>query len=345
MPTVEPVAAEIVDEKLPVPVTVKFPDANVPVVDRFSLSKVIVPLESVILPSARVRLPTVEPVAVEIVDEKLPVPVTVKLPDANVPVVDRFSLPKLIAPLESVILPSANVRLPTVEPVAVEIVDEKLPVPVTVKLPDANVPVVDRFSLPKLIAPLESVILPSARVMVPNVEPVAAEIVDVKVPVVDTFKLLQVTPAALKSASVSVKFPELPPVAAVVATVNVSSLSSQPIKAFVKSPLSITIPQSLLLLPVVLLFNSIKLSRITVFVDVITSPVTSRPPVIYTLPSVSILKSAVSGSPFPECILKALASLVSIPTVQIFVLLTFKLKTTSPSDLSNVKPSDCKLPD
>jgi hypothetical protein len=36
----------------------------------------------------------------------------------------------------------------------------------------------------------------------------------------------------------------------------------------------------------VLLFNSIKLSRITVFVDEITSPVTSSPPVIYTLPSV-----------------------------------------------------------
>ena len=95
-----------------------------------------------------------------------------------------------------------------------------------------------------------------------------------------TLKLLQVTPAALKSASFSVKFPELPPVAAVVATVNVSSLSSQPIKAFVKSPLSITIPQSLVLSPVVLLFNSIKLSRITVFVDEITSPVTSKPPVI-----------------------------------------------------------------
>ena len=32
------------------------------------------------------------------VDEKLPVPVTVNAPDANVPVVDKFSLPKLIAP-------------------------------------------------------------------------------------------------------------------------------------------------------------------------------------------------------------------------------------------------------
>ena len=37
----------------------------------------------------------------------------------------------MIAPLESVILPSARVRFPTVEPVAAETVDEKVPVPVT----------------------------------------------------------------------------------------------------------------------------------------------------------------------------------------------------------------------
>ena len=225
-PTVEPLSAEIVDEKLPVPVTVKFPDANVPVVDRFSLPKLIAPLESVILPSANVkfpteepvaavktphpnvpvvnrfsspkliaplesvilpsasvRFPTVEPLSAEIVDEKLPVPVTVKLPDANVPVVERFSLSKVIAPLESVILPLARVKFPTVEPVAAETVDEKLPVPVTVKFPDANVPVVERFSLSKVIAPLESVILPLANVRLPTVEPVAAETVDEKVPV------------------------------------------------------------------------------------------------------------------------------------------------------------------
>ena len=80
-------------------------------------------------------------------DEKVPVPVTLKLPDANVPVVLKFSLSNEIAPDESVILPLANVKFPIVEPVAVEIVDEKVPVPVTLKLPDANVPVVVKFSL------------------------------------------------------------------------------------------------------------------------------------------------------------------------------------------------------
>ena len=81
-------------------------------------------------------------------------PVTLKLPDANVPVVVKFSLPKDMAPDESVILPSASVKLPIVEPVAVDIVDEKVPVPVTVKLPDASVPVVLKFSSPNEIAPV-----------------------------------------------------------------------------------------------------------------------------------------------------------------------------------------------
>ena len=72
-----------------------------------------------------------------------------------VPVVETFSLPKLIAPLESVIEPSPNVRLPRLDPVSAD-----------------KVPVVVRFSLPKLIAPLESVIEPLASVSVPKVEPV-----------------------------------------------------------------------------------------------------------------------------------------------------------------------------
>ena len=70
------------------------------------------------------------------------------------PVVDKFSFPKLIAPPESVIEPFASVRLPTVEPVA------------KVATPAPNVPVVDKFSFPKLIAPLESVIDPLSNVKV-----------------------------------------------------------------------------------------------------------------------------------------------------------------------------------
>ena len=55
----------------------------------------------------------------------------------KVPVVDKFSSPKLIAPLLSVIEPSANVRVPIVEPVAADNVELIDAVPVIVALPEA----------------------------------------------------------------------------------------------------------------------------------------------------------------------------------------------------------------
>ena len=55
------------------------------------------------LPLANVRLPIFESVA------------AVKTPQPRVPVVDKFSSPKLMAPDESVMLPLANVRLPIFE--------------------------------------------------------------------------------------------------------------------------------------------------------------------------------------------------------------------------------------
>ena len=63
-------------------------------------------------------------------------PVAVNTPEANVPVVLRFSFPKEIAPDESVIDPFANVRLPIAEPVA------------NVATPAPKVPLVLIFSLP-----------------------------------------------------------------------------------------------------------------------------------------------------------------------------------------------------
>ena len=122
----------------------------------------------------------------------MPVPVIVALPEANVPVVDKFSSPKLIAPLLSVIEPSANVRVPIVEPVAADKVELIDAVPVIVALPEANVPVVDKFSSPKLIAPLLSVIEPSANVRVPIVEPVAAD----KVELIDFVPVIVALPEA-----------------------------------------------------------------------------------------------------------------------------------------------------
>ena len=182
LPTVDPVAALIVEEKEPVPVTERAPEASVPVVERFSLSNDIDPLLSVMLPLARVRLPTVDPVAALIVDEKVPVPVTDRLAEASVPEVVRFSSPKEIAPLLSVILPLASVRVPTVDPVAAEMVEEKAPVPVTLRAPEASVPVVERFSSPNEIAPLLSVMLPFASVRLPILEFVAAVSVPVNTP-------------------------------------------------------------------------------------------------------------------------------------------------------------------
>tara|TARA_R110000744_G_scaffold67545_1_gene137698 strand:- start:33 stop:686 length:654 start_codon:yes stop_codon:yes gene_type:complete len=134
---------------------ISVPEVIVPVVVKFSLPKLIAPLESVIDPFASVMLPITEPVA----------PLTV-------PVVVKFSLPKLIAPLESVIEPFASVRLPSDDPVAAVIV-----------------PVVVRFSLPKLIAPLESVIEPFASVMFPTVVPVPAEMAPENVVAPDTLKV------------------------------------------------------------------------------------------------------------------------------------------------------------
>ena len=52
--------------------------------------------------------------------------VPVIAPALNVPDVLKFSLPKLIAPLESVMLPFAKVRFPIVDPDAVDIVDENV---------------------------------------------------------------------------------------------------------------------------------------------------------------------------------------------------------------------------
>ena len=162
-PTVEPVAR------------VATPVLRVPVVDKFSSPNDIAPSESIILPVDIVTVPSIIAISVtvkssvvvncsaDIVALDVTFPVTVCAPEARVPLVDKFSSPKDIDPPESVILPLANVRLPTVDPVASE------------AAPALNVPVVDTFSSPKDIDPPESVILPLASVRLPTVEPVGNE--------------------------------------------------------------------------------------------------------------------------------------------------------------------------
>ena len=72
---------------------------------------------------------------------------------SNVPVVDKFSFPNEIAPLLSVMLPFANVKLPIAEPVAAVNTPVTPRVPPTVALvPIATVPAVNVvFAVPELI--------------------------------------------------------------------------------------------------------------------------------------------------------------------------------------------------
>ena len=88
---------------------------TVPVVVRFSLLKFIVPPVSVILPEAKVIVPSIEASSVTVKSS-----VVVNCSAVIVLEVVKFSLSKSIDPPESVILPLANVRLPTVEPVGNE---------------------------------------------------------------------------------------------------------------------------------------------------------------------------------------------------------------------------------
>ena len=85
---------------------------------------------------------------------------------------------------------------------------------------------------------------------------------------------------------VIVKSPVEAPVNVPVPTINLSALSSQPIKALLLSPLSMTIPMSLPGVPVVPVPNSINLSSIVELVvdSVVVVPFTVKLPVITALP-------------------------------------------------------------
>ena len=118
-------------------------------------------------------------------------------------------------------------------------------VPVT-KEAAVALPVVVKFSFPNEIAPLESVILPSASVKVPTAEPVAA----VK------------TPHWKSAIAANVKSSVEAPVKVPVATTILSADSSQPTNTLALVPLSITKPASPEGSFVVPLANSINLSLI-----------------------------------------------------------------------------------
>ena len=93
-------------------------------------------------------------------------PVTVKCPLSRVPLVERFSFPKLIPCPSASILLLVKVKLPNDEPVEPDIV-----------------PLVERLLLPKLNIEVSLVMFPFDMVTSPMLEPVAALKVDVIVAV------------------------------------------------------------------------------------------------------------------------------------------------------------------
>ena len=91
------------------------------------------------------------------------------------------------------------------------------------------------------------------------------------------------------------KLPVSAPVNVPVPIVNLSALSSNPIKAFAELPLSITIPISFAGVPVVPFPNSINLSVIVVLVEaaVVVVPLTVKLPAIVT--SVAAISAKVTS--------------------------------------------------
>ena len=123
----------------------------------FELVEIILSL-MVILSIGTGAANVVEPVDPSLAD-KLP---NVESPDTSkLPVVDKFSFPKLIAPDESLMIPFNKSNCPNCDPVAAE-----------------SVPVVVKFSSPKLIdPPTKLTISPSLRSIFPNCDPDAPDIV------------------------------------------------------------------------------------------------------------------------------------------------------------------------
>ena len=136
---------------------------------------------------------------------------------------------------------------------------------------------------------------------------------------------------------VIVKLPVEAPVNVPVPTINLSVDSSNPIKAFALSPLSITIPISLPGVPVVPVPNSISLSVIVelVVLSVVVVPLTVRLPVIVALPptetaplnvaapasDISKLNAVISEPPSSPIILKSLSwlSILNSKSFELFL--------------------------
>ena len=180
VPTVIPFLAWTVPSVLIPPGTVNVPPIDKsPVVTKSLVPISISPLVEDILPLEIVMSPAVMLVPTLTVVETLADPVTSKLPESRVPVVDKFSLSKLILPPPDLIELLVNVRLPIFALLVIVTSPCNSDVPVTDKLEvivllDVTVPVlvvilpdVERFVVPKDILPSLSWIDPSVTVRVP----------------------------------------------------------------------------------------------------------------------------------------------------------------------------------
>jgi len=164
-------------------------------------------------------------------------PEAAKAPEAKVPVVVRFSLPKLMAPVSEFI--TANLTVPVDEAVAKEISVVALIAPVTAKAPEAKVPVVVRFSLPKLMAPVSELMVADFNTAAPVVEaePAKARVLD---------KL---------TAPVTPKVPPMVVLPLVSSTINLLVSMTIPftvdVAVRVEVPVTDKVPAVLILLPIV----------------------------------------------------------------------------------------------
>ena len=188
---ISPISADVPTDKSVVipalPVIVVAPAANVPVVDTPEVSRVKAPVVFILL-SVTSTLPNVPPKEPVTNPEDDIFPVTVVAPAANVPVVEIFSSPKLIAPDVSVIDPLATVIVPaTTLPPA----DTLL---VTV------IPLLSAMSPPTVIS-LEPRLIPLALVdvilpLLIDISPISADVPTDKSELIPTLPVILVDPAA-----------------------------------------------------------------------------------------------------------------------------------------------------
>ena len=164
---------------------------------------------------------------------------------------------------------------------------------------------------------------------------------------------------------VIVRLPVEAPVNVPVPTINLSVDSSNPIKAFALSPLSITIPISLPGVPVVPVPNSINLSVIVelVVLSVVVVPLTVRLPVTVALPpiataplnvaapasDISKLNAVIVEPPSSPIILKSLSwlSILNSKSFELFLKSAIEAEPSAntilpPSAFKNISPTTSK---